>query len=331
MGASPVFVSGLINLETTLLVEGFPVPYYPVRYPFNGVKSTVSGVGFNVARALTALGRPVHFASLVGSDPAGRLAIDALQAGGVATEHVLPILGQTPQSVILYDSSGRRQINVDLKDIQEHIYPPEQIAAGLAGCELAALCNINFSRALLRLARAAGKRIATDVHAIGSLDDDYNQDFMRAADILFMSDEALPEPPEGWARQVLGRFTNEILVIGLGGRGALLAVRRDRYVGGFPAVYTRPVVNTIGAGDALFSGFLHFYLKEGNPYRALEKAMRFASYKIGENGAAEGFLSEEELEKTYPPGPFPSGEGGEEGKEDAAGTHSNGEGGEVQQ
>jgi acarbose 7IV-phosphotransferase len=297
---NPIFVSGLINLETTLQVDGFPIPYFPVRYPFFGVKSTVSGVGTNVARALTALGRPVMFASLVGSDPAGRLAFEALQNGGVATDHILPLLAQTPQSVILYDSSGRRQINVDLKDIQERSYPQEMIVGDLASCDLAALCNINFSRPMLRLARTAGKRIATDVHAIGSLDDEYNQDFMRAADILFMSDESLPEAPEGWARRVVGRFANEIVVIGMGGRGALLAVRRDHYFGAFPAVYTRPVVNTIGAGDALFSSFLHFYLKQGDPYQALEKALRFASFKIGASGAAEGFLSEDELEKAYP-------------------------------
>ena len=50
------------------------------------------------------------------------------------------------------------------------------------------------------------------------------------------------------------------------------------------------MVNTIGAGDALFSGFIHFYLKSKNPYQALQKAMLFASYKIGSTGAADGFL-----------------------------------------
>jgi len=51
-----ILVSGLINLETTLRVEGFPVPYAPVRFPFFGVNGTVSGVGYNVAKALTTLG-----------------------------------------------------------------------------------------------------------------------------------------------------------------------------------------------------------------------------------------------------------------------------------
>lgn len=293
---SRVFVSGLINLETTLKVDGFPIPYFPVRYPFFGLHSTVSGVGYNVARALTVLGdRPV-FASLIGTDAVGRLVQEALQRDGIDSHWIVPALEQTPQSVILYDAEGRRQINVDLKDIQERGYPAELLRPVLQACDLAALCNINFSRAMLGQARAAGKWIATDVHAISSLEDDYNRDFMTAADILFMSDEALPEPPEDWARRVMGCYANEIVVIGLGRKGALLAVKRDGFLGIFPAVFTRPVVNTIGAGDALFSGFIHAYLKNRNPYQALKQAMVFASYKIGTSGAAEGFLGEAELE-----------------------------------
>jgi ribokinase len=293
---SHIFISGLINLETTLKIDEFPVPYFPVRYPFFGVRSTVSGVGYNIARALTVLGDRVKFASLIGADPAGRLVQDALQADGMDASGIIPALEQTAQSVILYDSDGKRQIHVDLKDIQECTYPPDRYQAALQACDLAVLCNINFSRAMLKVARSAGKWIATDVHAIGSLEDEYNRDFMTAADILFMSDEALPELPESWAQRVMDRFANEILVIGMGSSGALLLVRRDHYMGRFPAVYTRPVINTIGAGDALFSGFVHAYLKQRDPYLALRQAMVFASYKIGSSGAADGFLPEAELE-----------------------------------
>ena len=49
-------ICGLINMETTVRVEGFPLRYFPVTYPFNGIGSTVSGVGYNIAAALRALG-----------------------------------------------------------------------------------------------------------------------------------------------------------------------------------------------------------------------------------------------------------------------------------
>jgi len=64
-----------------------------------------------------------------------------------------------------------------------------------------------------------------------------------------------------------------------------------------PAVQTRAVFNTIGAGDALFSCFLHDYLRQGDALSALQRAVIFASYKIGAVGAADGFLSAAELDE----------------------------------
>ncbi|MBZ0275569.1 MAG: carbohydrate kinase family protein, partial [Anaerolineae bacterium] len=178
----------------------------------------------------------------------------------------------------------------------ERTYPTERFEAALAGCSLAALCNINFSRPFLARVKQAGLPIATDVHTISDLDDSYNRDFMANADILFMSDERLPCSPEEWARRVQNQYGNAIIVIGLGAKGALLSVKADHFMERIPAVQTRSVVNTIGAGDSLFSAFLHGYLQTGSPYEAIRKAMVFASYKVGANGAADGFLSSATLD-----------------------------------
>lgn len=296
---SRILVSGMIGNETTLKVDGFPIAYAPVRFPFFGINSRVSGVGYNLTLALTRLGHTVRLLSLIGQDSAAVQVRAALQADGIPGENVLEQLERTAQSVIAYDPGGKRAIFTDLKDVQEQIYPPERFQAALAGCELAVLCNINFSRPMLALARQAGVPIATDVHTIADLDDDYNRDFMRAADILFMSDERLPIPPEAWARAVLARYPAEIIVIGLGGAGALLATRRDGSITRLPAVHTRAVVSTIGAGDALFSAFLHAYLQTRDPLLSLRKAVVYASYKIGAASAADGLLDEAGLDDLY--------------------------------
>jgi ribokinase len=292
---SRIFVSGLINLEVTLRVDGFPIAYSPVRYPFHGVNSNVSGVGFNVAKALATLGDQVRFTSMVGRDFAGSFAKLALKRAGISPNYVVEQLPQTPHSVILFDQEGRRQINVDLKDIQECAYPEEVFMRASAACSLLALCNINFSRPFLRQAKRSDKLVATDVHAISNIDDDYNRDFMAAADILFMSDESLPCPPEEWARAVVNRFGNEIVVVGLGSAGALLSVKRDNFLERVPAHPAPTTTNTIGAGDALFSAFIHFYARSPDPYAAIQKATIFAAHKIGETGAAEGFLTEDDV------------------------------------
>ena len=63
-----ILVSGLLNIETTVSVDGFPVQYNPVNYKFFGISSNVSGVGFNLAKALSTLGDTVSVVSFLGND-----------------------------------------------------------------------------------------------------------------------------------------------------------------------------------------------------------------------------------------------------------------------
>jgi acarbose 7IV-phosphotransferase len=290
-------VAGLINIETTLRVEGFPLHYNPVNYPFYRVASSVSGVGYNLAKALTTLGNKVHFLALIGNkDIAAPVVRAALNNDQIDDRYVLASLAQTPQSVILYDGEGRRQIHVDLKDIQETAYPPDLFEQAMMDSQVLVMGTVNFARPFLVKAHRSGKLVATDVHTIADLEDDYNRDYMQFAQILFMSHEKIPAAPEAWARQVMARYGNEIVVIGMGAKGCLLAVRKDNFFERIPAVVTRPVVNTIGGGDALFSAFLHATAAGEDPYTAIRKAGVFASYKIGAVSAADGFLSAEELD-----------------------------------
>src|ERR1043165_1719037 len=141
---SKILVAGLTNIEVTLKVESFPIPYNPVLFPFHGVNSAVSGVGFNVAKSLTRLGDTVNFLSLTGKDAVQKLVKQALSDEDIRGKYVLDHLQHTPHSVVIYDGHGNRQINVDLKDIQDSIYPQVLFQQALADCSLAVLCNINF-------------------------------------------------------------------------------------------------------------------------------------------------------------------------------------------
>lgn len=296
---SRILVSGLVNFETTVRVPGFPLAYTPVQFPFYGVNHSISGVGFNITKALTTLGDQVHFLTLLGNDATGDLSRAELARLGIAQHWVVNALDRTAQSVILYDPSGARMIFTDLKDNQERDYPSDLFNQALPGCDLAVLTNINYSRPFLAWARQLGVPIATDVHTLSDLDDPYNLDFMANAEILFMSHENLPLAPQDWIRRVWEQFTAGIVVIGMGANGALLGMRDERSLHHVPAVHPRPVVSTIGAGDALFSAFIHFYLASRDPYQALHKAVFYAAYKIGSAGAADDLLNETTFNQEY--------------------------------
>src|SRR5512133_1637268 len=131
-----ILVSGLINMETTLRIDGFPLVYSPVHYPFNGIRSSVSGVGYNLAKALTTLGDEVRFLSLIGDDLAGREVSQILKEEGIRGDYIQADLAETAQSVILYAPDGQRQIHVDLKDIQDREYPLEAFIPAVQDCSL---------------------------------------------------------------------------------------------------------------------------------------------------------------------------------------------------
>ena len=292
-----IFVSGLINIETTAAVRGFPINYYPIDYPFFGIDSNVSGVGYNIAKALTALGDDVRFYSFIGDDENGERILSRMKKDGIDTAGIITGLKSTPASVVLYDHDGRRQIYCDLKDIQEQSMSAESAKEGLESCDAAVLCNIGFNRELIKTAKKNGTLIATDVHVLKDTEDEYNRDFMEYSDILFLSDEGLPCAPDVFIHRLADRYRNRIIVIGMGDKGAMLFEQENDTISTVPAYKDANVVNTVGAGDALFSSFLHFYLCGNTPVEALKRAVVFAGIKIGFSGASVGFCSGEEVEK----------------------------------
>jgi sugar/nucleoside kinase (ribokinase family) len=292
---TPIFVEGLINIESSLKISGFPLEYYPIDYPFFGIQTNVSGNGINIAKALKTLGSQVRPCGLIAQDQAGRMILQDLEAQGLVTDFILPRLQATPETIVLYDTKGRRQIHNDLKDIQDALYPEELVTKALGEADLAILGNMNFARPFLKAAKALGKTIATDVHVLADIHDPYNEDFLAAADILFLSHDNISGDLKDFIRRLTDTYPLQTLVMGLGAEGALLYQRDHDSIQAFPAIYTRKVENTVGAGDALFSAFCHFTNQGQSPEAALSKAMVFASYKVGESGAARGFLREAEL------------------------------------
>ena len=291
---SEILVCGLVNVETTVKVDRFPVEYSPIDYNFFGINSHPAGVGLNLTLALKTLSDEVSLLSMVGEDSAGAVVKDTLTKHNISLEYLTPC-EYTAQSVVLFDNDGRRRIFCDLKDFQDKSYDEALFLSAARNCDTLCLCNINFSRNLLKIAKTMGKTIACDVHTLSDIYDDYNRDFLQCADILFLSNENIKGREEQFLQQLKDEYNPQVIVIGMGSSGAMMYVRESDSIHLVNAVKTRAVINTVGAGDALFSAFVHFYTKGENAVKALKLATVFASYKIGESGAAKGFLTESEL------------------------------------
>lgn len=292
---SKILVSGLLNVETNVKINSFPVEYCPIEYPFFGVDTDVSGVGYNVSMALNTLSDEVVLCSYLSNDTVADTIKTALKNHNISSKQIIIELSKTPTSVVLYDESGKRKVYCDLKDIQEKVYPKDKLKNEISSCDSLVLCNINFNDELIKSAKLFNKTVFSDVHIVNSVCDDYNRRFMENSDVLFMSDEGVTNNREQFMYDVYNAFHNEIIVMGCGSSGALMFVEKTQKLYMVDSVFTRNVKNTCGAGDALFSSFVHEYTKSKDEMTAIKKAVTFASYKIGESGGAKGFLNDEKL------------------------------------
>ena len=291
---SKILVSGLCNVETTLKVNNFPIDYYPIDYPFFGIKSTVSGVAFNIVNALKTLDNDVTLSSFIGDDFEGQYVLNELKNSNIDVSFIKKELKETPTSIVLYDNEGRRQIYCDLKDIQERTCDLKDLSLDK---DIVVLCNINFNRE--SLSKIKNKIIATDVHVLGDIHDEYNKDFMRYSNILFLSDEAININYEEFIMNIENEYHNDIIVLGMGKNGSMMYVKEDNKFYYVSAIDVGTIVNTVGAGDALFAGFINYYAKGFTPLESLERATLVASHKICYNGGAVGHPTEEKVEELY--------------------------------
>lgn len=292
-----ILVSGLINIETSLKVDHFPIEYCPIEYPFFGVDTFVSGVGYNVAKALKTLDSDVDLLSIIGDDILGNIIAEEIKRNNIDINHLIKNKkSKTATSVVLVDNNGKRKIYCDLKDLQD-VTPLNGSHINIDNYSLAILTNINFNRELIKLANKKNIKVACDVHVLSSINDSYNDDFMKYSNILFLSNEAIIGREEEFIKEIYDKYHNEIIVCGCGDRGALMYIGKENRFVFESAKAPLGIKSTIGAGDALFSCFIHYYVKELPLEECLKKATLFAGIKISELGGSNGFVNEKELEK----------------------------------
>jgi sugar/nucleoside kinase (ribokinase family) len=156
-----------------------------------------------------------------------------------------------------------------------------QFSRAVDNTQAAVLTNIGFTRPLIHAAVERGIPIVTDLHIVSDPADRHSQAWMRTAHVLACSHEGLTMSPSDWAHELWQRYGTEIVIVGCGGNGAVIAVRRDRTTWHIQGTAPRGVRYTSGAGDALVGAFVHHYFGLGDPVTALQHAVLLAGWKVG--------------------------------------------------
>ncbi len=290
-------VAGVIQIETIVKVNSIPVEYSPITSCPDTIFTSAGGDAFNESLAFSWLGDKVDFLSVVGRNQDMNIFNPVGREVTLSTDYILPIIDNTPTQVVLYDHDRKEQIFEDNKGLREAEYDMSMVPPMIAGCDMLVLSNANFCRPFINTAKEYGKKIAVNIHTYLPEKEKYNVDFLENASILYFSDDTIKTDPFDFVRGIADKYNTDIIILGQGSKGLILYDKQKDINIHYDTVKTNEVVNTTGAGNALFACFLHYYQETGDSRLAIKNAMLFASYKIGYMGTSNGFMTTQQLEQ----------------------------------
>ena len=288
-------VAGVVQRETIVKVDNIPIGYMGITERPNTIFTSTGGDAYNESLALKWLGNSVDLMSMVGEGES----MDLVNPPGceveLVTDYVLPRLADTPIAVLFYDENRKQQIFEDIKNLGDVPYDLALFRERAKRAEMLVVSNANFCRPLIGIGKELRKPIAVNIREYTEEKAYFNEDFLKGGDILYISDDRLVGDPYEFVKLLAAKYRPQIIILGQVAAGLILYDKNKNIIAHYNTVKTHKTVNTVGAGNALFSCFLHFYNKTKDSVFAVKNAMLFASYKIGFMGTSSGFMTEEEI------------------------------------
>ncbi|MBW9094793.1 carbohydrate kinase family protein [Microbacterium jejuense] len=273
--AARVAVCGPASWNHLIVLDRLPEPVAHMQFAV-GDHHTLGGTSAGKVLHLADRGVAVALHALIGDDEEGHRVEAALTAADVPvaayaserTERHANLMTPAGERVSLYLSTPSTPTVQTL----------ERIETALGGAEVAVVDLSELGAALIdrRRSGAVGAPIWTDLHDYDGTSS-FHEPFVRAADVVFMNDDGTDDP---WAlmQSCLDRGPR-LAVCTLGARGAI-ALSSTGERAEVPAAPV-DVVDTNGAGDAFFAGFLAASLAGEHLEGCLVAGARQATVALG--------------------------------------------------
>jgi sugar/nucleoside kinase (ribokinase family) len=264
--ATSILIAGPASWNTIVHLDTFPEPR-PHAVFARGHHETVGGTSAGKALNLARLGRPVTLRTVLGTDEYAPRVRAALEAEGVRILAERAPHGRTERHLNLMDARGGR--------ISVYLEEPGEVPTGttwdsaLDALDAAAVVVVDLARAslpVLGAATARGRDVWVDLHEYDGANG-FHQPWVDAGTHVFLSSDRMPFWRAFMAARVEAGARLVVCTHGADGATALTAG------GGFVEVDAEPVddvVDTNGAGDGFFAGFLDAHLRGAD----LEDALR---------------------------------------------------------
>lgn len=269
-----VFIAGPASWNHIVQLDQLPAPTPHMQFA-DADWHTLGGTSAGKALHLAELGVPLRLRTILGSDDAGTQ-IKRLLSGVPGIELLASVVqGPSERHLNLMDPNGGR-VSLYLStpgSVNETDATATASLHTLRSARAAVLDLAELSVPLLAVAQSAGVPVWTDIHDYDG-HSSFHQPFIDAADYVFMNADKIGDPL-AFARQLVASGVRTV-VCTLGADGAL-AVDADGVEHRVAAAPIERIVDTNGAGDAFFAGFLAASLRDSGIGQALAAGAQQAS------------------------------------------------------
>lgn len=262
-----IFVCGGASYNAVISLPNFfePKPQTIHSCDYN---ETVGNTGAGKALALSKLGFETTLHSLIGNDEYAPKVKSQLNQPHLdfrffidpkGTERHLNILNSKGERISIFTNSSSENPLVQYNQYRSLIDSSDYVVINIS----------NYCRNFLPICKALNKEVWTDLHDYDGYNA-YHQDFIEASDYIFFSSENIKDYKVFMEEMIEAGKKLVVCTHGSNGATAYSAEKEWIYE---PAILDFELVNSNGAGDSFFSGFLYAYAKG----KTIEKCMKYAT------------------------------------------------------
>ena len=288
-----VFICGGASYNSVITLDEFPSPEPQTIHQCH-FNETIGNTGAGKALNLSKLDFDITFHTVIGKDTFGDKVLSYLEHPNLnvitdidqnGTERHVNIMNSKGERISIFVNPNSEKIHIDYSKLEDYITKSDFTFINIS----------NYCRSIIPICKTLEKEIWTDLHDYDGKNP-YHQDFIDASDYIFFSSERFKDYRQFITKQI--EAGKKLLVCTHGENGATALSQKEDWIE-IKAIKSYKMINTNGAGDALFSGFLYGYSKGFDILKCMQVATITAGLSVESLGISSEELSTMFLEQFF--------------------------------